>query len=96
MDDARIDIMDDVMIGPNVTLCTGTHPLNPHLRKKRAQFNLPISIEKNVWIGAGSIILPGVTIGENTVIGAGSLVTKNIPTNVLAYGSPAQVMKTIL
>lgn len=83
------------MIGPNVTLCAGTHPLSPELRLKKAQFNLPIVIEKNVWIGAGAIILPGVTIGENSVIGAGSIVTKNIPKNMLAYGSPCKVIRGI-
>ena len=95
VDDTRIEIQDEVMIGPNVTLCAGTHPLSPELRLKKAQFNLPIVIEKNVWIGAGAIILPGVTIGENSVIGAGSIVTKNIPKNVLAYGSPCKVIRGI-
>lgn len=95
VDDTTITIMDDVMIGPNVTICAGTHPLEPTLRQARAQYNLPVTIEKNVWIGAGSIILPGVTIGENSVIGAGSLVTKDIPENVLAYGSPCKVVKKL-
>lgn len=95
VDDTRIEIQDDVMIGPNVTLCAGTHPISPELRLQKAQYNLPIIIKKNVWIGAGTIILPGVTIGENTVIGAGSLVTKDIPRDVLAYGSPCQVIKEI-
>lgn len=95
VDDTRIEIQDDVMIGPNVTLCAGTHPLSPELRMKKAQYNLPIVIEKNVWIGAGSIVLPGVTIGANTVIGAGSIVTKDVPKNVLAYGSPCQTVRTL-
>ncbi|GCF94851.1 galactoside O-acetyltransferase [Enterococcus florum] len=95
VDDARITIKDDVMIGPNVTLCTGTHPLEPALRKKRAQFNSPIVIEENVWIGTSTIVLPGVTIGKNSVIGAGSIVTKDVPENVLAYGSPCRVIKSI-
>lgn len=95
VDDTTIEIQDDVMIGPNVTLCAGTHPLSPEMRLKKAQYNLPIVIEKNVWIGAGTIVLPGVTIGENSVIGAGSIVTKDIPKNVLAYGSPCKVIKTI-
>lgn len=95
VDDTKIEIQDDVMIGPNVTLCTGTHPLRPELRLQKAQFNLPVIIKKNVWLGAGTIVLPGVTIGENSVIGAGSLVTKDIPANVLAYGSPCQVVKQL-
>ena len=95
VDDTKIEIQDEVMIGPNVTLCAGTHPLSPELRLQKAQYNLPITIEKNVWLGAGAIVLPGVTIGENSVIGAGSLVTKDIPKNVLAYGSPCRVVRDI-
>ncbi|WP_438733250.1 sugar O-acetyltransferase [Enterococcus sp. AZ128] len=95
VDDTKIDIQDDVMIGPNVTICAGTHPVASELRLKKAQYNLPVVIEKNVWIGAGSIVLPGVTIGESSVIGAGSLVTKSIPKNVLAYGSPCKVVKSV-
>lgn len=95
VDDTRIELHDDVMIGPNVTLCAGTHPLSPQLRRKKAQYNLPIIIEKNVWLGAGTIVLPGVTIGENTVIGAGSLVTKDVPKNVVAYGSPCKVIRSL-
>lgn len=92
VDDTRIEIKDDVMIGPNVTIIAGTHPLAPDLRLKKAQYNQPVVIEENVWIGAGAIILPGVTIGKNTVIGAGSLVTKDIPADVLALGSPCRVV----
>src|SRR5699024_11508614 len=77
--DTRVDIGDHVMIGPNVTISTASHPLNPELRLKHAQFNKPVTIEKNVWIGANVTIFPGVTIGENSVIGAGSVVTKDIP-----------------
>ncbi|OJG77678.1 hypothetical protein RV10_GL002354 [Enterococcus pallens] len=95
VDDTRIEIHEDTMIGPNVTIITGTHPLDPQLRAKNAQYNLPVVIKRNVWIGAGSIIFPGVTIGENTVIGAGSLVTKDVPANVVAFGSPCQVIKKI-
>lgn len=83
------------MIGPNVTLCAGTHPLSPELRLQKAQYNLSITIEKNVWLGAGVIVLPGVTIGANTVIGAGSLVTKDLPKNVVAFGTPCEVVKPI-
>lgn len=95
VDDTDIHIGDNVMIGPNVTLATGTHPIHPELRRKVAQFNLPVVIEENVWIGAGAIILPGVRIGENTVIGAGSVVTKDIPANVVAVGNPCRVMREI-
>lgn len=83
------------MIGPNVTIDAGTHPIHPELRRKAVQYNMPVVIEDNVWIGAGAIILPGVRIGENTVIGAGSVVTKDIPSNVVAIGSPCRVMRDI-
>ncbi|WP_344910033.1 DapH/DapD/GlmU-related protein [Amphibacillus indicireducens] len=68
---------------------------NPPRVKKQAQYNLPIRIRNNVWIGANSVVLPGVTIGDNTVIGAGSVVTKDIPANVVAVGSPCRVMREI-
>ncbi|KAF1296839.1 galactoside O-acetyltransferase [Enterococcus sp. JM4C] len=95
VDDTKIEIGDNVMIGPNVTLSAGTHPLDPELRLKKAQYNLPIVIEENVWLGAGVIVLPGITIGKNSVIGAGSVVTKDIPANVLAFGTPCMVKKSI-
>lgn len=95
VDDADIYVGDNVMFGPNVTVCTATHPINAKLREKVAQYNLPIHIGKNVWIGANAVILPGVNIGENSVIGAGSVVTKDIPTNVVAVGVPARVMREI-
>src|SRR5690625_760633 len=95
VDDTRVDIGDHVMIGPNVTISTASHPLNPELRLKHAQFNKPVTIEKNVWIGANVTIFPGVTIGENSVVGANSTVTKDIPSNVLAFGTPCKVIKRI-
>lgn len=95
VDDGEIYVGDKVMFGPNVTLVTATHPINPELRKKQIQYNKPIKIEQNVWIGANVTVLPGVTIGENSVIGAGSIVTKNIPANVVAVGSPCKVLRLI-
>lgn len=95
VDDTHIYIGDYVMIGPNVTLATAGHPIEPELRKKVAQFNLPIHIKKNVWIGANSVVLPGISIGENSVIGAGSIVTKDIPSNVVAVGNPCRVLREI-
>lgn len=95
VDDTDVYVGDNVMIGPNVVISAGTHPIHPILRSKQAQYNIPIFIEKNVWIGAGSIILPGVHIGENTVIGAGSVVTKDIPSNVVAVGSPCKILRSI-
>ncbi|MBQ5837916.1 MAG: sugar O-acetyltransferase [Clostridia bacterium] len=95
VDDGEIFIGDNVMIAPNVTICTGTHPVDPTLREKVVQYNLPVHIKRNAWIGAGSVILPGVTVGENSVIGAGSVVTKDIPDNVVAVGNPCKVMREI-
>lgn len=95
VDDTDIFIGDNVMLAPNVVLATGTHPILPTLREQAYQYNLPIKIGNNVWIGAGSIVLPGVTIGDNSVIGAGSVVTKDIPQNVVAYGNPCKVVRQI-
>lgn len=95
VDDGEIFVGDNVMFAPNVIVATATHPVHPELRKKQAQYNLPIYIGNNVWIGAGSIILPGVKIGDNSVIGAGSIVTKDIPANVVAVGNPCRVLREI-
>ena len=95
VDDTRIDIGDHTMLGPNVTIATAGHPVDPELRERVAQFNLPVRIGRNCWLGAGVIVLPGVTIGDNSVIGAGSVVTKDIPANVVAVGSPCRVVRPI-
>lgn len=81
------------MIGPNVTIATASHPLSPKLRDLSYQFNLPVTIGENCWLGANVTVLPGVTIGDNTVIGAGSLVTKDIPSGVIALGTPAKIIR---
>ena len=83
------------MLGPNCVLATAGHPICPPLRTKAYQYNLPVKIGNNCWLGAGVVVLPGVTIGDNTVIGAGSVVTKDIPSNVIAYGSPCRVIREI-
>ena len=95
VDDGQIYVGDKTMIGPNVTIATAGHPIQPTLRYLEMQYNIDVHIGKNVWIGAGSVILPGVTIGDNTVIGAGSIVTKDIPSNVVAVGNPCHVMREI-
>ena len=95
VDDTHIYIGDHVMIAPNVVIATGTHPIHPELRRKEAQFNLPVHIQDNVWLGAGCLVMPGVTIGENSVIGAGSVVTKDIPANVVVVGNPCRVLRDI-
>lgn len=95
VDDTHIYVGDYTMFGPNVTIATAGHPINPELRQKMYQYNMPVHIGKCCWIGAGAIIMPGVTIGDNTVIGAGSVVTKDIPSNVVAVGNPCKVMREI-
>jgi acetyltransferase len=95
VDDCDIYVGDSVMFGPNVTVAVAGHPIDPGLRRKVAQFNIPVRIGNNVWIGAGAVILPGVTIGDNSVIGAGSIVTKDIPANVVAVGNPCRVLREI-
>ena len=83
------------MFGPNVILATAGHPILPKLRQEAYQYNMPVHIGKNCWLGAGVIVLPGVTIGDNVVIGAGSIVNKDIPSNVVAVGNPCRVIKKI-
>lgn len=95
VDDTDIYVGDKVMFGPNVTVATAGHPINPELRYQAMQFNIPVHIGENVWIGANAVILPGITIGENSVIGAGSVVTKDIPANVVAVGNPCRVLREI-
>jgi galactoside O-acetyltransferase len=95
VDDTHIYVGDYTMIGPNVVLATAGHPILPELREKAYQFNMPVRIGRNCWLGAGVIVLPGVTIGDNTVIGAGSVVTKDIPANVVAVGNPCRVLREI-
>lgn len=95
VDDTHIYVGDNTMFGPNVTLATAGHPVLPELRQKGYQFNIPIHIGKNCWIGAGSVILPGVTVGDGSVIGAGSVVTKDIPSGVVAVGNPCRVLRKI-
>lgn len=95
VDDTDIYVGDNTMFGPNVTVATAGHPIRVDLRKNFYQYNASINIGKNCWIGAGSIILPGVSVGEGSVIGAGSVVTKDIPSNVVAVGNPCKVLRKI-
>ena len=95
VDDGEIYIGDYTMIGPNVNIVTAAHPILPELREEVYQFNLPVHIGRNVWIGAGAIILPGVNVGDNAVIGAGSVVTRDVPANVVAVGNPCRVLREI-
>ena len=95
VDDTDIYAGDGCMFGPNCVIATAGHPILPELREKAYQYNMPVHIGKNVWLGAGVIVLPGVTIGDNSVIGAGSVVTKDIPANVIAVGNPCRVLREI-
>ena len=95
VDDTHIYIGDYTMLGPNVTIATAGHPIDPELRSRGLQYNLPVRIGKNCWLGAGVIVMPGVTIGDNTVIGAGSVVTKDIPSGVVAVGNPCRVLREV-
>ena len=95
VDDTHIYIGDNTMLGPNVVLATAGHPIDPELRGRGLQYNLPVRIGKNCWLGAGVIVMPGVTIGDNTVIGAGSVVTKDIPGGVVAVGNPCKVLREV-
>lgn len=100
LDCNRITIGDFSGIGPGVHIYTVFHPVKPSERLSpdstfwRSQTS-PVEIGKNVWIGGGTIILPGVTIGDNTTIGAGSVVTRSIPPNVMAFGNPCRVIRNV-
>jgi len=93
LDEARVTIGDDCFIGPNVSIYTACHSTDPVERNKRREWAEPVTIGDNVWIGGSVTILPGVTIGDNVTIGAGSVVTKDIPSNVVAVGNPCRVIK---
>ncbi|OLY84961.1 Maltose O-acetyltransferase [Smittium mucronatum] len=95
LDCARVDIGDNVMFGPNVQIYTVTHPIKSEARKKGKQMAYPIKICDNVWIGGGSIVLPGITIGKNSVVAAGAVVTKDVPENVVVGGNPANIIELI-
>ncbi len=95
VDDGPITVGDCTLIGPNVTIATAAHPIDSALRAKGYQYNLPVVIGKNCWLGAGALIMPGVTIGDNTVVGAGSVVTRDLPANVVAVGAPCRVLRAI-
>ena len=95
VDDGHIYVGDRALFGPNVTVATANHPLDPELRGRGLQYNRDVVIGENVWIGSGAVIVPGVKIGANSVIGAGSIVTHDIPAGVLAAGNPCRVLREI-
>lgn len=95
LDVGKVEIGDNVMLAPNVAIYTAGHPLHPVSRNSGYEYGIPVKIGNNVWIGGNVVITPGVTIGDNVVIGAGSVVTKDIPSNVIAIGSPCSVLREI-
>ena len=95
LDEAPVSIGNDCFIGPNVSIYTACHNTDPVERNSRREWAEPVRIGNNVWIGGSVTILPGVTIGDNVTIGAGSVVTKDIPSNVVAAGNPCRVIKSI-
>lgn len=95
VDDTHIYVGDCTMFGPNVVVATAGHPILPELREQQYQYNMPVRIGRNCWIGAGAIILPGVTIGDNVVVGAGSVVTRDLPDSVVAVGNPCRVLREV-
>lgn len=95
VDDTHIYVGDCTMFGPNVIVASAGHPIRPDLRAKAYQYNFPVRIGKNCWIGAGAILVPGITVGDNVVIGAGSVVTKDIPSNSVAVGNPCRVLREV-
>lgn len=95
LDGAKVTFGDNVFVAPGCGFYTAGHPLDAERRNAGLEYALPIRIGNNVWIGAQVCVLPGVTIGDNTVIGAGSVVTKDIPSGVLAAGNPCRVIRPI-
>lgn len=93
--DTHIYVGDYTMFGPNVIIATAGHPILPELREQGLQYNASVRIGRNCWIGAGVIIVPGITIGDNVVVGAGSVVTKDLPDNVIAVGNPCKALREV-
>lgn len=95
LDEAEVRIGDNVFIGPNVSMYTACHPLNPEERNTGVEWAEPITIGNNVWIGGSATILPGITIGDNAVIGAGSVVTRDVEANTVVVGNPAKEIRKV-
>lgn len=95
LDGAKVTFGDHVFIAPNCTFTTAEHALDAEQRNEGLEVALPITVGNNVWIGAGVIVLGGVHIGDNTVIGAGSVVTKDIPSGVIACGVPCKPVRVV-
>lgn len=95
LDCTKVTIGDNVFIAPNVHICCAGHPLDAERRNKGLEYAYPVTIEDNVWIGAGAQILPGVTVGQGSVIAAGAIVNRDVPAMTLVAGNPARVIRKI-
>lgn len=95
LDEARVTIGNNAFIGPNVSIYTACHPIEPGQRNTGVEWAKPVTIGNNVWIGGSVTILPGVSIGDNVVIGAGAVVTHDIPSNMIVGGNPAKIIRKI-
>ena len=95
VDDGEVFIGDDCMIGPGCNIATSVHPISPRLRRHKLQYNKPVHIGNNVWLGAGVTVLPGITIGDDSVVGAGSVVTKDVPSKAIVAGNPAKLIRMV-
>lgn len=95
LDEGNVTFGDNVLVGPNCAFYTSTHPFSAEIRMSGKKMSKPIKIGNNVWICGNVTVLPGVSIGDNSIIGAGSVVSKDIPSNVLALGIPCRVIKNI-
>ena len=93
LDAGKVEFGDNVFVAPNCGFYTAGHPLEPKIRNKGLEYAKPIKIGNNVWMGGNVTVLPGITIGDNVTIGAGSVVTKDIPSNVVAVGNPCKILK---
>ncbi len=95
VDDVEVFVGDRVMFAPHVTITSTGHPVHPELRRDGSQFSAPVRIGDDVWIGAGAVLLPGVTVGRGSVVGAGSVVTADVPPMTVVAGTPARVLRAI-
>ena len=91
LDAAKVEFGDNVFVGPNCGFYTAGHPIDIETRNKGIEYAKPIKVGNNVWFGGNVCVMPGVTVGDNVTIGAGSVVTKNIPSNKIAYGNPCEI-----
>ena len=95
LDIGKVRIGANAQIAPNVAIYTAGHPIHPEARNSGYEYGIDVTIGDNVWIGGNACIMPGVHIGDNVVIGGGSVVTKDIPSNVIAVGNPCHIVREI-